>query len=580
MGPAPPARRRLIAMHSKAPPDPALARFFEHYYRRRPVNATFTGVHQHDAQLPDWSVAGLEELTDEMAAVREDVAAELMNRAREQPTAGDDPAAMDHALAVAFLDVQIAEIQSEHFQRRNPALYTGEALFSVISLMLRDGAPLEDRVAAIEARLGGIATFLQGARGTLGGRPVPRSWARRAVAECDAAVHVFAEGLDTWGVEQGLNDQRAREVAKAAKDARTAVLDFRQWIEARPPALPQASGCNPEFYDLLLMRGHLESRPRQDLLAEAREAFEAAEAQLRDMALAQDPGGWPAVADRLVEHHPSVDGYLDAFQQTWDACREVALAHELVTWPDFPIRYVPIPKWARRAAPELYFLYYRSPAPEDIPSVVEYLVPPVVGAPEDLEAKLRATNDHVIKLNHVVHHGAIGHHIQNFHAYRAASRVGRVAAVDCASRIGMFCGGSMAEGWACYATDLMEEVGFLTDLERVAQQHSRLRQLGRAIVDIELHQHTMDEATAQQFYEERVGMTAATAAKEVTRTSMFPGTGIMYWLGTQGIHDLRASRAKAEGSAFSLRAFHDELLSFGSIPVALVAQLMSRAASV
>ena len=197
-----------------------------------------------------------------------------------------------------------------------------------------------------------------------------------------------------------------------------------------------------------------------------------------------------------------------------------------------------------------------------------------------MKAKLRATNDHVIKLNHVVHHGAIGHHVQNFNAYRAASRIGRIAAVDCASRIGMFCGGSMAEGWACYATDLMEEVGFLTDLERVAQQYARLRQLGRAIVDIELHQHTMDEATARQFYVERVGMSAAAAAREVTRTSMFPGTAIMYWLGTQGIHGLRAARAKADGSAFSLRSFHDELLSFGSIPVALIAQLMSRTASV
>jgi hypothetical protein len=391
---------------------------------------------------------------------------------------------------------------------------------------------------------------------------------------------VFAEGLEAWRVEQGVNDRRARGLTKAAEVARTAVLDFRHWTEGRTQAPALASGCSPEFYDLLLVRGHLESRPRQDLLAEAREAFEAADAQLGEMALAQDPGGWAAVADRLAEHHPSVDGYLDAFQQTWDACRETALEHELVTWPDFPIRYVPIPKWARAAAPQLYFLHYRAPAPEDLPSTVEYLVPPVEGAPDDLKAKLRATNDHVIKLNHVVHHGAIGHHIQNFNAYRAASRVGRVAAVDCASRIGMFCGGSMAEGWACYATDLMEEAGFLTDLERVALQHARLRQLGRAIVDIELHQHTMDETSARQFYEERVGMPAAAAAKEVTRTSMFPGTAIMYWLGTQGIHDLRASCAKTEGGAFSLRAFHDELLSFGSIPVALIAQLMSRATPV
>jgi uncharacterized protein (DUF885 family) len=71
-------------------------------------------------------------------------------------------------------------------------------------------------------------------------------------------------------------------------------------------------------------------------------------------------------------------------------------------------------------------------------------------------------------------------------------------------------------------------------------------------------------------------MAAGTAAKEVTRNSMFPGAAIMYWLGTQAIHDLRAERQRVEGNTFSLRAFHDRLLSFGSIPVLLISELMSR----
>ena len=37
----------------------SLDRFFDHYYRRRPVTATFTGVHSFDALLPDWSSGGL-----------------------------------------------------------------------------------------------------------------------------------------------------------------------------------------------------------------------------------------------------------------------------------------------------------------------------------------------------------------------------------------------------------------------------------------------------------------------------------------------------------------------------------------
>ena len=37
----------------------AIDDFFTHYYARRPVNATFTGVHAYDDRLPDWSLDGL-----------------------------------------------------------------------------------------------------------------------------------------------------------------------------------------------------------------------------------------------------------------------------------------------------------------------------------------------------------------------------------------------------------------------------------------------------------------------------------------------------------------------------------------
>jgi uncharacterized protein (DUF885 family) len=149
-----------------------------------------------------------------------------------------------------------------------------------------------------------------------------------------------------------------------------------------------------------------------------------------------------------------------------------------------------------------------------------------------------------------------------------------VAAVDCASRIGMMCGGTMAEGWACYATDLMEELGFLSPLEEVAQQHSRVRLLARAVVDIGLHRRAMTFGEAVSFYQERAGMSRSAALAETTKNSMFPCTAIMYWLGTRGILELRRELKSRRGPAFSLRQFHDELLGYGSIPVPLAARIM------
>jgi uncharacterized protein (DUF885 family) len=139
----------------------------------------------------------------------------------------------------------------------------------------------------------------------------------------------------------------------------------------------------------------------------------------------------------------------------------------------------------------------------------------------------------------------------------------------------MFSGGTMAEGWACYATQLVGELGLLTPLERLAEQHSRVRFLARAIVDIELHQRTMAFSNAIRLYMDKVGMSEAAARAEVVKNSMFPCTAIMYWLGTQCIVDLRETLRVKRGSAFSLKAFHDELLSFGSIPVPLISRIMT-----
>jgi uncharacterized protein (DUF885 family) len=62
------------------------------------------------------------------------------------------------------------------------------------------------------------------------------------------------------------------------------------------------------------------------------------------------------------------------------------------------------------------------------------------------------------------------------------------------------------------------------------------------------------------------------ARAEVCKNSMFPGTALMYWLGTDGLHALRAQQVRG---SVTLRQFHDRVLSFGSIPVPLIAKAWS-----
>lgn len=549
-------------------PAAALDRFFELYYRQRPVTATFTGVHAYDDRLPDWSPGGLEQAAADMREGRR--ALDRAGRVDDREVRGF-PDAVDLALADAFLDIQIAEHEGQHFYRGNPALWTGEAIFSVIALVTREFAPLSDRLEAATARLEAIPGFLQDARRTLTG--APEAWREKALKECAAADVLFGRSLPEWGqVSRGQSP-----FVKACGEARGAFDQFRVWLEKDlPPAPPAAVTAGRELLSLLLTRGHWCTTPLDELQAEARHALDEAHVGLATRLRSTGFESWPAAQAALAAQRPTADDYLPRFERTWRRCHEAALAADLVSWPDRPIRYVPIPAHTRDAAPQLYYLFYRSPAPFDALPVHDYVVTPIDHVPdEERDRRLAAANDSTILLNHVVHHGGLGHHVQNSHAYASQSRIGQIAAVDAASRIAMFSGGTVAEGWACYACDLADEIGLLTPLDQIAQQHTRVRLAARAVADLTLHTGEWTTEDTARFYESRGLMPPAAARAEAVKNAMFPGAAVMYWLGTRDIHRLRQAVARREGTRFSLKRFHDRFLSHGAIPVPLIARLMT-----
>ena len=552
-----------------------LDRFFEHYYKRRPVNATFTGVHTYDEFLPDWSEQGLWSLDAEMHALR----AELVTVFPQ--ALGDDMEALrehtdllDARLAIAFLDIQIAENASRHGMRGNPALWSGEAVFSIASLMMRNLERTDDVEGQVRERCARLSTFLSDAQEVMRDAPIPMEWVAKALRDCEGAEQLLTKGIVAWLTLRGSDSASAEAVRVATGAGRDAFIRFSEWLQTRKPTRASLMACGAPMYDLLLSEGHQCTRSRAELLADARNAFAIEKATLTALA-ASVAGSWEDAQAQMAHDHPSRENYFAAFEETWARCHARAVERDVVTWPEWPIRYVSFPESTRDAAPFLYYLFYRSPAPFDPYTVYDYVVPPLPVDAAAAEKHLRAWNQSAITLNHVVHHGAIGHHVQNWHAYhRATSRIGKIAAVDCANRVGMFCAGTMAEGWACYATELMEELDFLTPLERVSEQHSRMRFLARAIVDIELHQETMTVDECVAFYRDEVGMSTDVARAETTKNAMFPCTAIMYWLGTQSILHLRRDMQTKLGAAFSLKIFHDTMLGYGSIPVPLVARMM------
>ena len=190
----------------------------------------------------------------------------------------------------------------------------------------------------------------------------------------------------------------------------------------------------------------------------------------------------------------------------------------------------------------MVYPYHARPALDDV-TEVDFLAGVLPeGDTVAAERFLTQRNDCVIKLNHVVHHAGLGHHVQNWYAYhRSTVRVGRIAAVDSAGRTVMLCAATMAEGWASYVVGLLDEAGFVDPLEQCSERLGELRAAARTIVDTRLHASlwTFDEAAA--FLEARAAMDAASARNEVTRISLQPAMGTAYLMGTEQIKRLRAA---------------------------------------
>lgn len=553
--------------------EKALDAFFASFYRRRPVTATFTGIHEHDHALPDFSPEAMQAARDEMSAMRRRLADAGYGVLHSDELRRRDWLAIDGALADSVLELRLAEDESRHFVRGNPSIAVGEALFSVVALAGGEDGPVEPRVEAAISRLRAFPAFLHGARRTLGEGDMPAAWRDRAIRECQGGLLLLAD-LPGWPVAAGAPVGLCRDFQDAAAHAAAAIDWFRAYLAGRDPSPTSRYAVGHGLLALLVRRGHWCDVPLERLQHEARAALERETHHLKDALQDEE---WQTVAARLASAHPDTDDILHAARSLWKECRE--LSADEVTWPDAALPYQPTPEWAQRAAPFLYYLPYRSPAPLSH-SVGRYdVLLPSATDPVAQETFARTWNRSAIKLNHVAHHGGLGHHVQNWHAARSPCRIGRVAAVDAASRIAMFCAGTMAEGWACYATEIMESLGFLTPDERIAEQHLRVRLMTRAVVDLELHTGRMSFDEAVRFHVDAAQLTPSAAHSEVTKCSMFPGTAMMYWLGLRDLWRIRSAEEATRGAAFSSGAFHDEVLSFGSIPVALASRLMAAARS-
>ncbi len=522
--------------------------FLDHHRRFHPVDATFMGFAGGDDRLPP---------SDTEAPAREAEALDaLIRRLEETPVAGTPGARIEaKMLAAALTHARTALDRWPHHVQ--PSWYTGEIAFGLISLLL-PSAPA-GAAEALPARLAAIPSFLVGAKVHLAGRPTPPDWSERAMKEVAALGRLFARGLPLHPLWQA----SWQPLVEAAGAALKAFADGLAAMEVGSPA------CGRDYLAFLMREVHGLPWTPEEAVALAEDAFVRLGDELAAEARRIDPSrSWQEQLSDLSTDHPS----LDAVSATYRRWHERALdgAGRLVTPAvgyglDFRVHDA----WAQPVIGDLYFLAYRSPPALAAGRGSIYWIP-APGA--DAASYLRGQAAVTIKQTHAVHHGSIGHHTQNARAREAPSRLARLAGTDCASGIAFLSSGTMVEGWACYATELMAEVeGFYEPAERLALIQADRRNAASVLADIRLHTGAWSLDQMRTFYRDEAGFPAARVWGETTRNSLLPATRVMYFLGTEQIKSLRTEIGGEPKPLF------DALLGHGHVPIAWAAEEIRRA---
>jgi uncharacterized protein (DUF885 family) len=130
-------------------------------------------------------------------------------------------------------------------------------------------------------------------------------------------------------------------------------------------------------------------------------------------------------------------------------------------------------------------------------------------------------------------------------------------------------GVAYVEGWGLYCERLADEMGlYLAEEERLGMLDAQAFRASRLVVDSGIHAMGWSRDKAITFMHERGQLPPVDAEIEVDRYTIWPAQALAYKMGQREIERARREVSEKMGDRFDLRAFHDEVLGHGSLPLA------------
>ncbi len=376
------------------------------------------------------------------------------------------------------------------------------------------------------------------------------------------------------------SDSRARLEA-AIETARAAIDEHQAWLEEE--LLPRANGdfrIGAELYDRKLAFALNSSLSRREIRTLAEREYELVRNEMYEIAKQVYAGMHPyttfpddpdeaykqaiirAALEKAYHKLPQRDALVDIARQYLQQASDFVVEKNIVTMPAEPVEIIVMPEFQRGVA----LAYLSPPGPLDRDQKAFYAVAPMPADWTDaqVESFLREYNLYSIQ-NLTIHEAVPGHYLQFALSNRHPS----------ALRSALW-SGTFVEGWAVYAERVMIDAGYLDDdpLMRLINRKWYLRAITNAIIDSAIHVDGMTQDEAMKLMIEGGFQEEREAAGKWVRAQLSSAQLSTYFVGYQDHKALRAAVEAAWGGEFTLRRYHDQLLSYGSPPVRFVRALV------
>ncbi len=542
-------------MYSAEPLPHFVDEYLSYLYEAHPTNATFDGVHLHDDLLEDFGRPAIDAQVRDLGGLSRRLAA-------IDPARLTDTERLERPVLEASLRARLFELEEIRTWERNPQHYADVLATSLAGQALFDYAPLAERARRVHSKLRQVPRFIQSARDNI--KEPPGIFAKVGLESMRGTQRFIDEDLPRAFGDLG-DLHLLGDLADVSMEASAAIASYIEYLEK--DLAPRSKGS------FRLGRERFEQKMRLDegitldadrLLSIAMRELRQTQEEFRRVASRMNGGDPAAVWAKAKHDHPPPGELVPVARQQLDELVQFLNRQRIVTIPQGePVAVAPTPRFYRWTFASMW-----TPGPfEARPLRAFYYITDVEpGWP--IERK----NEHLRDFNYgalwaiSIHEVFPGHFLHYQHLRQVESKLRKSI---------LFSSTAFVEGWAHYCEQMMVDEGFRRDdvHVRLGQLAEALVRLCRFVVGIRLHCEDMSVEQGVRFFREEAFLEEPSARREAERGTFDPSY-ILYTAGKLMILKLREDYKAQAGAKYSLRAFHDQLLGNGTVPLWLHRALM------